>query len=134
MSPEAGVPLEELEFRYVASSGPGGQHANKAATKVELRWPVTISEGLPADVRERFVARYAARISSEGVLVLRCQWHRSRSDNQRACVANLERMLAAVWHPPRPRTPTAPSRSSVEKRLEAKRRRSERKRARRESF
>src|SRR5262245_65112860 len=64
------VPLRELEIRFVRSSGPGGQNVNKLNTKAVLRWPVTTTRALPLAVCERFLARYARRITKDGAIVL----------------------------------------------------------------
>ncbi|HQU47046.1 MAG TPA: peptide chain release factor-like protein, partial [Pirellulales bacterium] len=60
------IPLEEFEFTYARSSGPGGQNVNKVNSKALLRWPVRTSPSLPEAVRERFVGRYGNRITVEG--------------------------------------------------------------------
>jgi ribosome-associated protein len=122
---------DELSFTYVASGGPGGQNVNKRSTKAVLRWNVIGSASVPADVRARFASRYGSRIGRDGDLVLTSDRFRDQGKNRKDCLDKLAEMLRAVERPPRPRRPTKPSRSAIERRLEAKRRRSAAKRLRR---
>lgn len=125
-----GIPERELRFSFARSSGPGGQNVNKTATKATLRWRPDQSPALPADVRARFLRAYASRITAEGELVLHSQRHRDQARNVDDCIAKLAALLAAVAVPRRKRRPTRPGRGAIEKRLEAKRRRSSAKRER----
>jgi ribosome-associated protein len=124
-------PIRELRFSYARSSGPGGQNVNKVESKAVLRWDVARSHVVPADVRARFRARFAKRITNEGELVLASQRYRDRERNVADCVAKLQAMLAEVATPPKPRKPTRPTRGSRERRLEAKRARARTKSERR---
>ena len=124
-------PIRELRFSYARSSGPGGQNVNKVESKAVLRWDVARSRGVPADVRARFLSRFAPRITGEGELVLASQRYRDRERNVADCVAKLRAMLAQVAVPPKPRKPTRPTRGSRERRLEAKRARARQKSERR---
>ncbi len=124
------VPARELEITFARSSGAGGQNVNKVNTKAVLRWPVRTSRAIPADVRARFVERFATRITTAGELLLSSDRHRDQGRNVADCLAKLDAMLEAVATPPRPRRKTRPSRGSVERRLEQKRAQSEKKRAR----
>ena len=121
MSDRIRIPLREIGFRYVRSSGPGGQNVNKVASKAELRWPIGASEALPHDVRERFLGRYGARVNVDGELVLTCDRHRDRERNREDCLERLRTMLASVAEPPKRRKRTRPGRAAVERRLEEKR-------------
>jgi ribosome-associated protein len=101
------------------------------ASKAVLRWDVARSRDLPADVRARFLARFARRITTEGELVLASQRYRDRERNVADCVAKLRAMLAQVAAPPKRRRPTRPTRSARERRLAAKRAQSRKKSERR---
>ena len=125
------IPDDELQLTYSRSSGPGGQHANKAATKVTLRWSVVESATIPDDLRARFLATYAGRLTADGTLILSCQESRSRHANVDSCRRRLAAMIDSVAARPKPRRRTKPSRTSRQRRLDSKKRRGETKRTRR---
>jgi len=134
MAPDAArvpIPIREIRFQYARSSGAGGQNVNKVATKAILRWPVAETRALPADVRDRFLARYRRRIGRDGELVLSSQRFRDRGRNVADCLEKLHAMLDAVAVPPKPRRKTRPTAGSRERRLAGKHRRADVKRARR---
>lgn len=124
------VPVRELTISFVRSSGAGGQNVNKVNTKAVLRWPVRSSRALPADVRERFLARFASRITSEGELVVTSDRHRDQGRNVADCVEKVGAMLEAVARPSTPRKKTRPGAAAVERRLQEKRARAAVKRLR----
>jgi ribosome-associated protein len=125
------LPHRELRFEFARSSGPGGQNVNKVESKVMLRWDVTASRALPAALLARFRTRFARRISTDGVLVLSSQRHRTRERNVADCLTKLEAMLAEVATPPKKRKPTRPGRAARERRLSEKRATSRKKTERR---
>jgi ribosome-associated protein len=115
----------------VRSSGPGGQNVNRVASKAVLRWSVRTSPSIAEDVRARFMARFASRITTEGDLLLASDRNRERERNREDCLERLSRMLASVAAPPPPRRQTRAPRSVAEQRLRDKRMRAETKRRRR---
>jgi ribosome-associated protein len=119
--PRPEPPVSELRFSFARSSGPGGQNVNKVESKAVLRWDVRRSPSLRPDVRARFLARFATRITKEGELVLSSQRHRDRERNLADCVQKLRDMLAEVAAPAKRRKATKPSRGARERRLEGKR-------------
>lgn len=125
------IPLDELNFQYVRSSGPGGQNVNKVATKAILRWAVTTSPSLPEAVRARFMARHANRINADGELVLSCDTARTQAQNTTACIDRLRELIMEVAAPPKPRKPTKPSAGAKRRRLANKRRQATKKQHRR---
>ena len=128
------IPRDELVFTYARSSGPGGQNVNKVNTKVTMHWDVQASEALPADVRERFCDRYATRISKDGMLVLYSQRYRDQARNVEDCMAKLKEFVLAVASPPKARRKTKPTRGSIKRRLENKRKKGEKKQSRRKDW
>jgi ribosome-associated protein len=126
------VPLEEFEFTYARSSGPGGQNVNKVNSKALLRWPVRISPSLPEPVRQRFLNRFGNRVTAEGDLLVVSQRYRDQAKNVDDCLDKLRQMLTEVAAPPVRRKRTKPSRASIKRRLENKRRTADKKRGRRE--
>ena len=118
------VEADELRFQFARSAGAGGQNVNKVNSKAILRFAVAASPGLPDDVRERFLRRFARRITTEGDLVLASQRTRDQRRNVEDCLDKLAAMLAQVAEAPVQRRPTRPGRGSMERRLREKRTRS----------
>ena len=119
------IPLSEVELRVSRSSGPGGQHANVTASRVEAVFDVAESKSLSEEQRRRVMARCGPRITAVA------QDTRSQARNRELALERLRSRLASALAVQRKRRPTAPSRAARAERLESKRRRSETKRARR---
>jgi len=128
------IPLREFRFTFSRSSGPGGQNVNKLNTKAQLRWPVMESPSLSEAVRRRLVAKYGRRITSDGDFLVTSQRFRDAGRNVADCLEKLRAMLAEVAVAPKRRKPTRPTRSSVRRRLENKRKKSQRKQQRGSSW
>lgn len=128
------IPLAELEFRFSTSSGPGGQHANRSATRVTLSFDVVGSPSLPEEVRQRLLHKLAARLTKEGVLQIDVQDSRSQVQNRETAVLRLQTILANALQVPKKRRRTRPSRAAIEKRLAAKKRHSQKKQDRRQEW
>ncbi|MBA2427134.1 MAG: aminoacyl-tRNA hydrolase [Actinobacteria bacterium] len=126
------IPEGELELRFSPSGGPGGQHANKVATRAELTWNIAGSNALDEDRRARLLARLAPRLDASGALRITSDTHRSQLRNRKDVLDRLARIVAEGLRAERKRTKTTPTRASKEKRLRAKRKRSEAKDLRRQ--
>lgn len=113
------IPLAEVELRTSRSSGPGGQHANVTASRVEAIFDVAASPSLTEAQRRRMVARAGARVTAVA------QDTRSQARNRELALERLRSRLAAALREPRKRRSTRPSRASKERRLEGKKRRSD---------
>lgn len=125
------IPATELRERFSRSSGPGGQGVNTADSRVELSFDVAGSSALPDWLRDRALDRLAGRLV-DGVLTVAASEHRNQLANRQAARARLAALLRTALRPPDPpRRPTKPSRGSVRRRLDAKRRRGDIKRGRR---
>ncbi len=118
------IPLEEIEFRADPSGGPGGQHANKASTRVEVRFAVLRSPSIAPRQRALLVEALGPRLTAEGVLRVVSARERSQLQNRRAALARLADLLSRGLDRPAPRTATKPTLASKVKRIETKRRRS----------
>ena len=119
------LPLSEVELRVSRSSGPGGQHANVTASRVEASFDVAASSALSEGQKQRVMARCGPIVRAVA------QDTRSQTRNRELALERLRSRLAAALSVPRRRRRTAPSASARRQRLEVKRRRSELKRQRR---
>jgi ribosome-associated protein len=117
------IPETELEWSFVRSGGPGGQNVNKVASKAVLRWHLADNVSLPEEVKARLRAHHRRRVTAEGDLLLTCQRSRDQERNRQECLDKLRELVLQAATPPKPRTPTKPTRGSRERRLQAKRRR-----------
>ncbi len=117
-APGVRIPDEEVEWRFTASGGPGGQHANTSNTKVEARLDLAASPSLTDEVRERLIARLGP------VVRVTCQTTRSQTRNRELALGVLEQRLADALVRRRVRRPTRATRGSQQRRLDEKSRRS----------
>ncbi len=125
------IPLAEFHFSFSRSSGPGGQNVNKVNTKVTLRWDISNSPSLPEAVRERFCSRFHRRITKSGEFVMHSQRFRDQGRNVADCLGKLRELLLQVAAPVKVRRKRRPSRASIERRLNDKRRLAAKKQRRR---
>ncbi|MDE3171718.1 MAG: aminoacyl-tRNA hydrolase [Gemmatimonadota bacterium] len=125
------IPRHELVVRASRAGGAGGQHVNTSSTRVEVAWDVARSGAITDDERQRLVRALGRRVASDGVLRVVASERRSQAQNREAAEARLADLVRRGLVVPKRRKPTKPTRGSVERRLEAKRRRAERKRERR---
>jgi ribosome-associated protein len=119
------IPVSELAWRFTASGGPGGQHANTSNTRVEVRFDVARSPSLGPRQRARLLDRFGSEVR---VVV---SDERSQARNRALALERLAGRLAAALRVEPPRTATTPTRGSKVRRVEAKRRRGETKQLRR---
>ena len=130
VTPGLVIDESELDERFVRASGPGGQNVNKVATAVELRFDVANSRTLPPDVRERLRVLAGTRMTSDGVLLIDARRHRTQAQNRQDARLRLTELLRQALVKPKRRRKTRPTKSSVEKRVQSKKRRAETKRSR----
>ena len=119
------IPLEEIQFRASRSSGPGGQHANVTASRIEAVFDVEASKALSDEQRALLRRKLGDRVTAVA------QDARSQARNRELALERLREKIAAGLRRPKPRRPTKPSRAARERRLQQKRRRSARKAQRR---
>jgi len=125
VAPGVAIPLDEIELRASRSSGPGGQHANVTASRVEAVFDIAGSRALGEAEKRRLAARLGPRATAVA------QEHRGQARNRELALERLRDRLAGALKVSRPRRPTRPTTSARQRRLDQKRRQSERKRARR---
>ena len=124
------VPSGALSFRAVRSSGPGGQNVNKVSSRVELRVDLDAIQGLAETARRRLRSLAAARLDSEGLLLITSQRTRDQKRNLEDAREKVRRLIERSMVPPRVRVATRPSAASRERRLAQKRQKAELKRQR----
>jgi ribosome-associated protein len=120
-----GILDNEIQLDYIRSPGPGGQNVNKLATSVQLRFDAARSSRLPEEVKSRLLKLAGSRASKEGEIILTARRFRSQEQNRLDAIARLTTLIERAQVKPRLRHPTRPTRSSQEKRLQVKRKRSE---------
>lgn len=118
------IPMAELDYSYTTGGGPGGQHVNRSATRVALLFDVANSPSLDEATRARLLERLAGRLDSRGVLRITVHESRSQYRNRAIALQRFQAVLAEAVREEAERTPTRPSRSVRERRLNRKKQRS----------
>ena len=124
------IPMSEIEIKAVRSGGPGGQNVNKVATAIHLKFDIG-SSSLPEEAKQKLRNIRDRRITENGVIVLKAQRFRTQAKNRSVALARLAGIIRAGLKKRKKRIPTRPSPQADQKRLDAKSRRSEIKRMRR---
>ncbi len=119
--------LREITYKAVRSSGAGGQHVNKTASKVELHFDVNASEGLSENEKQRIFKKLSNRITGSDELILQDETHRSQHKNKEEVTSRFLQIITEALKKPKPRKKTKPSRAAKEKRLQAKKKQGEKK-------
>jgi ribosome-associated protein len=117
------IPPHEYDVTAVRAQGAGGQNVNKVSSAIHLRFDIQASS-LPEGIKLRLLALNDRRITSEGVVVIKAQNHRTQDMNLSEAVRRLHELVASVAQAPRIRRATQPTRASQRRRLEGKRQRS----------
>ncbi len=112
--------LKELKFKAVRSSGAGGQHVNKVSSKVELTFDVQNSSEFTEEERELLFKNLQTRLTKEGLLLLNCDDSRSQHKNKELVIKRFLEIITNGLKVPKKRKPTKPSKASIKKRLEKK--------------
>ena len=117
----------ELIYTTSRSSGPGGQNVNKVNSKVTLRWDVSSSAILTDEEKDVVTSKLAAKLTTDGVLLLTAQDKRTQLQNKEEVILKLEKLLVKAFEKKKARKATKPSKSSVQNRIEKKKKNSEKK-------
>ena len=126
------IPLSELEFTFVRSSGPGGQNVNKVSSKAQLRWNPGKSGRLTAEVLERLQNLFPSHFTKDGDFLITSQKTRDQQKNRDDCLDKLRNMLLRASKIPKPRIPTKRTKGSIRRRLENKEKNAQKKQGRKE--
>jgi ribosome-associated protein len=123
ITPDIVIPDEELEWKFIRSSGPGGQNVNKVASAVQMRFLLMRNISLPVGARNRLRRLAGQRLIDDGSILFRASGERSQEQNRRAAQSRLRELIRAAMVEPKIRKQTRPSRASQERRIESKKRR-----------
>ncbi len=119
--------IKELKFKAIRSSGPGGQHVNKVASKVELTFDLLHSVFFKDDQKELLSKNLATKLTKEKVLILHCDESRSQHRNKEIVIDRFVEIIKKALLVPKKRKKTKPSKSAIQKRLTSKKKLSEKK-------
>ncbi len=123
------ISLNEIDFNAILSRGPGGQHVNKVASAIQLRFDIPGSS-LPDYLKARLLQLNDSRINNDGILIIKAQQHRSQKKNKDNALARLQALIRTALYVPKSRIPTKPSAAVRENRIKRKKRRGQLKKLR----
>ena len=124
------IPDEDLEWKFIRSSGPGGQNVNKVASAAQLRFLLPQNLSLPATVKNRLRRLAGQKLIDDGSILFKSMSERSQEQNRRAAEARLEALIRAALVEPKIRKKTRPTKASKERRIDSKKRRGSTKQSR----
>jgi ribosome-associated protein len=118
------IDKDEIKFKFIRASGPGGQNVNKVSTAAQLRFNVKTSQSLPDDVKQRLMLLAGKRINAEGSIVISAQRFRTQEQNRLDAIDRLATLIRQASYAPKKRKKTGPTKASIKNRIVAKRIRS----------
>ncbi|MBT4161272.1 MAG: aminoacyl-tRNA hydrolase [Gammaproteobacteria bacterium] len=123
------IPESEIEISAIRASGPGGQHVNKVSSAIHLRFDV-VASSLPEAIKQKVLKLKDSRVTVDGKIVIKAQNFRSQEKNRADALIRLEEMLLAAQRVKKSRRSTRPSKGSVRRRVDNKRRSGQQKKLR----
>ncbi|MGA2189502.1 MAG: alternative ribosome rescue aminoacyl-tRNA hydrolase ArfB [Steroidobacteraceae bacterium] len=123
ITPGLAIPDEEFEWKFIRSSGPGGQNVNKVASAVQLRFLLPNNTSLPVAARNRLRRLAGQKLIDDGSILISARSERSQEQNRRDALERLAELIRAALIEPKIRKKTRPTRASKERRIDSKKRR-----------
>jgi ribosome-associated protein len=123
ITPDVSIPDEEFEWKFIRSSGPGGQNVNKVASAVQLRFLLPLNTSLPVAARNRLRRMAGQKLIDDGSILISARSERSQEQNRRDALERLAELIRAALIEPKIRKKTRPTRASKERRIDSKKRR-----------
>jgi ribosome-associated protein len=123
ISAQISIPDEEFEWKFIRSSGPGGQNVNKVSSAVQLRFLLPLNSSLPVSVRNRLHRLAGQKLIDDGSILIAARSERSQEQNRRSALERLNALIQTAMVEPKIRKKTRPTRASKERRIESKKRR-----------
>ena len=130
LTPAISIPDEELEWKFIRASGPGGQNVNKVSSAVQLRFLLPQNTSLPVAARNRLRRLAGQKINDDGTILISARSERSQEQNRREALERLAELLHSALVEPKIRKKTRPTKASKERRIDTKKRRSDTKQGR----
>jgi ribosome-associated protein len=123
IAPGIVIPDEELEWKFIRSSGPGGQNVNKVASAAQLRFLLPQNTSLPVAARNRLRRLAGQKIVDDGTILFKAMSERTQEANRRVALERLEALIRSALIEPKLRKKTRPTKASKERRIDSKKRR-----------
>jgi ribosome-associated protein len=130
ITPSIVIPDDELEWKFIRASGPGGQNVNKVSSAVQLRFLLPINSSIPVAARNRLRAQLGHKILDDGTILISARSERSQEQNRRDALERLSTLIQNALVEPKIRKKTRPTKASKERRIDSKKRRGTTKQAR----
>lgn len=130
ITPDISIPDEELEWKFIRASGPGGQNVNKVSSAVQLRFLLPYNTSIPVAARNRLRQLAGQKINDDGTILITARSERSQEQNRRESLDRLGELIRSALIEPKLRKKTRPTKASKERRIEGKKRRSDTKQGR----
>jgi ribosome-associated protein len=122
ISEQISIADDEVDISAIRAQGAGGQNVNKVSSAIHLRFNVSASS-LPDAVKRRLLAKQDQRITTDGVVIIKAQNHRTQDKNRAEALSRLTKLIKSAIRTPRKRIPTRPGRAARERRMDSKKKR-----------